>query len=286
MNTLPTSLVRFQSQLEEAVRDRGRITHRPGLRAGLALTAAIAIALGVLGALPGDGPSVVDRATAALRADDGTILHTVLVGTTTDSAGGVTAMRVETWQAGSASYDQLQITSRGGREVESATVNGVVQLYDPQANTIYVAPPQRQAGTLDKRAAKGKAAKEDAVRKAASRPEAEGDVYRAKILGLLETGKVQEQGRVTFEGRDAIRLASGDGSVTLLVSPVSYEPLEWRVSEDGVTAVARFPTYERVAATEANTALLSLTTRHPDAIVDESPTAYESALQRLMPDKR
>ena len=39
----------------------------------------------------------------------------------------------------------------------------------------------------------------------------DGDSYRAKILGLLEAGKVHETGRVTVDGRAAIRLASDDG---------------------------------------------------------------------------
>jgi hypothetical protein len=44
-----------------------------------------------------------------------------------------------------------------------------------------------------------------------------GDRYRLKILGLLRSGRVREDGRESIGGRDAIRLAADDGSVTLLV---------------------------------------------------------------------
>jgi hypothetical protein len=47
-----------------------------------------------------------------------------------------------------------------------------------------------------------------------------------------------------------------------------------------------FPTYERLPATEANAALLSLQARHADATVDDDPARYQAALERLNPKLR
>jgi hypothetical protein len=102
VNTVPTRLVRFQAELESAIaRERARRPRRLAVRTTVVAAAAAAVTLGVLGALPGNEPSVVERAAAALRAVDGTILHTVLVGTMTEPGGTSTAVRIETWQASS-----------------------------------------------------------------------------------------------------------------------------------------------------------------------------------------
>ena len=289
MTTLPSSLVRFEQELDSAIRrDRKRQRQRLVLRSGVTVTAAAAVALGVLGAIPRTGPSVVDRAAAALRGADGTILHTVLIGTLTRSDGQATAVRIETWQSSSPPYDQRLIRVAGERRLELGTVNGIAQLYDPQTNTIYTSSPQLKA---DQPAGKPAPAKQKALDakagssgKQAGKPvDVGGDRYRAKILGLLESGSVHEGGRVTVDGRAAIRLVSDDGNVTLLVDAGTYEPIEWRVSEDGQAAVTRFPTYEHVPITDANAALLSLRDQHPDATVDDDPADYETALQRLDP---
>jgi hypothetical protein len=142
VTTLPTSLVHFQQELESSIRrDRTRQRRRLVRRSGITIAAAAAVALGALGALPRTGPSVVDRAAAALRAADGTILHTVLVGTLAGQNGSKD-LRIETWQASSPPHDQLQIITAGGRHFEVAMVDGVGQLYDPQTNTIYTSPSQ------------------------------------------------------------------------------------------------------------------------------------------------
>lgn len=290
MTTLPSSLVRFQDELETAIRrDRTRRRRRVVLRSAVSVAAVAAVALGVLSAVPRTGASVVERAAAALRSSDGTILYTVLVGTLTRADGSID-LRIETWQASSPPHDQLQVITAGGRRFEVALADGVAQLYDPQTNTIYTGPLQaKQAQQVDKaRASKWKSggARTGASGKDKGTVVAADDSYRAKILGLLESGKVHEDGRVTVDGRAAIRLVSDDGNVTLLVDADSYEPIEWRVHENGQTAVTSFPTYERLPATEANAALLSLTARHADATIDDNPARYQAALERLNPKLR
>jgi hypothetical protein len=289
VTTIPSSLVRFEHQLETAIRRDRRRRPRVVLRSAISVAAVAAVALGVLGAVPRTGPSVVERAAAALHSTDGTILHTVLVGTLTRADGPID-LRIETWQASSPPHDQLQIVTADGRRFEVAMVDGVGQLYDPQTNTIYTGPLQaEQAQQVDKaRATKWKTggARAGAASENKGSIVAADDSYRAKILGLLESGKVHEDGRVMVDGRAAIRLVSDDGTVTLLVDADSYEPIEWRVSEEGRTAVTSFPTYERLPASEANAALLSLTARHADATIDDDPAHYEAALERLNPKLR
>jgi hypothetical protein len=290
VTTLPSSLVRLEHQLETAIRRDSRRQHRRVvLRSAVSVAAVAAVALGVLGAVPRTGPSVVERAAAALRGTEGTILHTVLVGTLTGPDGPLD-LRIETWQANTPPHDQLQVITAGGRRFEVAMVDGAGQLYDPVTNTIYTSPLQpKDAQPVDKaRATKWKTGGAEAG--AAGQDKGTivpaDDTYRAKILGLLESGKVHEDARVTVNGRAAIRLVSDEGNVTLLVDADSYEPIEWRVTENGATAVTSFPTYERLPASEANAALLSLTARHADATVDDDPAGYQAALERLHPKLR
>src|SRR5207249_537810 len=81
------------------------------------------------------------------------------------------------------------------------------------------------------------------------------DRYREKILGLLQSGTLHEDGHVTVDGRDAIRIVSGDGRVLLTVDAGTYQPIDWRVSEDGQTVVAHFPVYDQLAPSDASRAL-------------------------------
>jgi hypothetical protein len=290
VTTMPTSLVRFGQELESAIRrDRTRRRRRRLLRSGIAVAAAAAVALGAVSVVPRTGPSVLERAAAALCEADGTILHTVLVGTLT-GPDGPKEMRIETWQTSSPPYDQLQIIAAGGRRFEVAMVDGVGQLYDPQTNTIYTSrlQPMNAQPVDEARATKWKAG---AAKTRASGNEkgtivAAGDSYGAKILGLLESGKVREARRETVDGRHAIRLVSDDRTVTMLVDADTYEPIEWRVSQDGQDAVTWFPTYEHLPATDANAALLSLTGRHPEATHDDNSAHYQAALERLNPKLR
>ena len=198
MTTLPSSLTRFEHQLATAIRrDRRRLRRRVVLRSMVSVAAVAAVALGVLSAVPRTGPSVVDRAAAALRSSDGTILHTVLVGTLT-GANGPTDLRVETWQASAPPHDQLQVIIAAGRRFETALADGVGQLYDQQANTIYTNRLQSNAAQLvDRaRATKWKTGGADAgAAKDKGSIAAADDSYRAKILGLLESGKIIDTSR-------------------------------------------------------------------------------------------
>jgi hypothetical protein len=276
VNTIPPSLVRFEDQLEEAIRRRARRPRRLVVRTVLVAAGAVAVALGVLSVLPGSGPSVVERAAAALTVSDGSILHVVQVGTATNPDGVTATMRVETWEQSTSPYDRRDITVGGNRRLESGSENDQAELYDPAANTLYV-PQVPATGATSGKPVAGKPQ--------APAERASGDRYKEKILSLLASGELHEDGHVTVQGRDAIRLVSEDGSVQLSVDAGTYEPIEWRDTAGGWTAVAQFPTYEHLPSTDANRALTSLRAQHPSAAIDTNPADYEAAAQRLAPAK-
>ena len=84
---------------------------------------------------------------------------------------------------------------------------------------------------------------------------------------LLGSGQAREDGRVTVDGREAVRNISPTSLASMLVDAETYVPIEWTdVGDDGTRRTRRFETYER-PATPANLALLSLTAQHPDATV-------------------
>ena len=277
MTTLPTSLVRFENQLADAIdRERSRRPRRLVLRTALAGVAVATVALGILSALPGPAPSVVDRAAAALVPSNGGLLHVVMTITQTGPDGSSTSSRTESWQASSPPYDQRRIVNNDGFEI--AIADGVPQLYDPATNTIYIGPRQDLKSMPPKARAKLAGCQDARMGK---NVDACGDLFRENILLLLDSGKAREDGRTTVDGREAIRIVAPEGGMILLVDADSYEPIEWRVSENGMTTEAFFPTYERLPADAASADLLSLTAQHPDASIDRDPAHYESA--RLAP---
>jgi hypothetical protein len=92
--------------------------------------------------------------------------------------------------------------------------------------------------------------------------------FRESLLRLLRSGDARVDGRLPVDGREAIRIVSRL-KTTLLVDAGSFEPIEWRqVFDGGIVVTTRFEAYERIAATKANKALLSVRAQHPDAKID------------------
>jgi hypothetical protein len=152
---LPRSLERFQGQLEAAAaRDLKRSSRiRPTLVrvTAVCVTAAAAVAvLSVVGVFGNNGPSLVDKAAAALAPSQASILHIDMRGSQTNADGSVDTWSDESWQAGTKPYDRRQIeigTEGTGSRVETATVDGVSQVYDPATDTIYVDTQAKPADT-------------------------------------------------------------------------------------------------------------------------------------------
>jgi hypothetical protein len=320
MTALPPVLDSFGAEFENAVRrDLGvRRRRRRTLRAAAASLAAAAAAFGILSALPSGGPSVVDRAAAALEPPDDTILHYQLSGEQRNPDGSVVTWRSETWQLQVAPFTRRQIeVGSDGIRAETLTRGDTNELYDVRTNTIYVASRQELAAanapkirivskselakiahnprvdaafvigkggkhpTVVATAQGAKRLREEAARAAhetAADPGPRGD-----ILALLKSGRARETGRVEVGGRDAIRIESPDGRQIYLVDAATYAPIEWTSVGNGGGVTLRFPVYEDVRVDTESMALLDLQAQHPGARVLRDPAAYQAAEARLFP---
>ena len=327
MTTLPPTLVRFEGELEQAIRRdlglrRARTMRRRVLRIAAAGAAAAAVALGVLSTLPGDEPSLVDRAVAALAVDDDTILHFAMVGRQLNGDGTTATWRSESWQERWAPYERRSIEiGFDGIRAETHGVGDVSQLYDARTNTIYTgmpeaqAPPQQPAPSFapgtrpgyvivtvvkvsvdtngnEVRHARKIEMSEDKAKVIVARSENPAppapaapveEPFREDILRLLRSGSAVEDGRLEIDGREVIRFVSRDGRQRYLIDARTYAPIEWHTSGDGGSVTLRFPTYEELPRSEANEALLSLTAQHPGARINRDPGDYEAAAARLFP---
>jgi hypothetical protein len=305
VNELPEALVRYEDELRDAIRrDRRRgAVRRRVVGGGLAATAAAAIALGVLTALPGGGgASAAARAAEALQGDGGTIMHVDMTGTQQNPDGSVSRWRDERWQQMGPPFAVRQVETTADGRAETAVADGHAQLYDATTNTIYTEAPDPKLhfekgprpGTMKVVVPKadGKTyvkvvpatdLKKVTETAAKDEPTQAEDPFRRKILALLQAGKAREDGHVRVDGRDALRLVLGDGSSTYLVDADTYDPIEYTTRGEGGSVTLRFPVYEKLPATDANLALLSLRAQHPDARVDDDPDHYSAASARLFP---
>jgi hypothetical protein len=319
VSSLPPTLVRFESQLEQAIRrERSRRSRRRVLRVAVAGAASATVALGVLSTLPGDKPSLVARAAAAFAVGDDTILHFEIVGRQTNPDGSIVSWRSESWQERSAPFARRTIeTGPEGVPAETASVGSRTELYDARTNTIYVgeepaASPQPRPklspgprpGTSvvtvrklvvgpDRKpqvqTARIVLSKDEAKRLVQRRAAAESEPaqpfeepFRQEILRLLRSGAVAN-GRVPVGGREALRIVSRDGRTTYLVDAGTYAPIELRTRGDGGDVTLSFRAYEELPRTAANKARLSLTAQHPTAHVNRDPADYRAAESRLFP---
>jgi hypothetical protein len=204
MTTLPTTLVRFRAELEEAIaRDLRPRRRRLAVRLAV-VAAAVAVAATALTALPGDPgerlvepASAAERAAAALAASPGAVVH-VDMRVEQRSPGGATATwRVESWQQTSPPYDVRQVvTGADGRPIDAPT----------------------------------------------PRP-ATAEPLREQVLQLLRDGKLTQTGSaagrmVSFAWND------GQTRYEYTVAAGTYEPVRWRLSSAGSETTVTFETYE------------------------------------------
>jgi len=322
MTALPPVLDRFAAEFENAVRrDLGaRRRRRRLLRAAAFTVTAAAVAFGLLSVLPAGGPSVLDRAAAALRPSDDTILHYQLSGEQRNPDGSVVTWRSETWQLRAAPFTRRQIeVGPEGLRTESLTSGDTNELFDARTNTIYVASSQELAAaqmpkirivSKSEIAKLARGARVDTVflvKKGGKHPVvvtteqgakrlreklagaghepagAPPEEFRADILALLQSGRARETGRVEVGGRDAIRIESPDGRQVYLVDAGTYDPIEWTTSGNGGGVTLRFPVYAELPVATESMELLDLEAQHPGARVVRDPAAYRAAEARLFP---
>jgi outer membrane lipoprotein-sorting protein len=324
MNPLPPTLDRFGGELENAVRrDLGnRRRRRRAMRGAVVLAVVAAAALGLLSAFGSGGPSVVDRAAAALQLSDDSILHYQFDATQQNGDGTVATWKQETWQLRVAPYTRRQIAVDGtdGIRAESVTRGDVNELYDAGNRTIYIATSEElralqmrkieivSKSELEKRTGssnvsvaylvgkKGTTPKVIATEQGAKRLRAElareqgaessgvlPEEFRAQILALLNSGRVRVVGHVTVDGRDAIKLESLGGKETYIVGASTYDPIEWTTTGTGGGVTLRFGTYEELPVTDDSLKLLDIQAQHPAASVIRGAAAYSAAESRLYP---
>ena len=324
MNALPPSLDRFGDELENAVgRDlRTRRRRRYAIRGAVVLATAAAAALGLLSAFGSAGPSVVDRAAAALQPSGDSILHFKFDATQDNGDGTVATWSQETWQLRVAPYTrrQIEVVGTDGVRAESLSRGDTNELYDATTDTIYIATDQELSavqmpkieivteselaeliGTPSPYAAyfvreKGGSVKVITTEQGAKhlrehiareqQPQTSGvlpEEFRSEVLALLDSGRVRDTGHVTVDGRDAIRLESLDGTKVLVVDAATYDPIEWTTSGDGGSVTLRFAAYEQLAVDAESLKLLDLQAQHPGAHVVYGADAYRSAESRLHP---
>ena len=322
MSTLPPTLRRFGAELEDAVgRDLGsRRRRRRMIRGAVVLAAAAAAALGLLSVFGTGGPSVVDRAAAALQSSDDSILHYRFDATQQNGDGSVATWSQETWQLLVPPYTRRQIAlDTDAPRAESLSRGGVNELYDASNDKIYVATSkQLRAARMPKieivsqselekltgsstasvayMVSKGGASykvvatKDGAkkLRRQLEHPEGQTsgvlpEEFRSEILALLESGRVRVVGHVNVDGRDAIRLESLDGKEVYVVDAATYDPIEWTTTGNGGGVTLRFPVYEKLPVDSQSMKLLDLEAQHPGAQVVRGASAYIAAESRLYP---
>jgi outer membrane lipoprotein-sorting protein len=324
MNPLPPTLDRFGGELENAVRhDLGRRRRRRHLIRGAVVLAVVsAAALGLLSALGTGGPSVVERAAAALQSSNDSILHFRFDATQQNGDGTTAAWSQETWQLRVAPFTRRQIAVDGtdGIRAESVTSGDTNELYDSSNDTIYVASSEQlRAARMPKieivskskleqltgslrvgvayvmgngagavkviaTEAGAKRLRQEMARERAQ--ESTGvlpDEFRAEILDLLNSGRVRVVGHVTVDGRDAIKLESLDGKKTYVVDASTYDPIEWTTTGTDGGVTLRFSAYAELPVDDESMKLLDLQAQHPSAQVVRDVKAYMAAEKRLYP---
>jgi outer membrane lipoprotein-sorting protein len=323
MTALPPSLDRFGAELENAVgRDlRSRRTRRRVVRGAAVLAVAAAAALGLLSGLTGGGPSVVQRAAAALESSDAGILHYQIDAEQQNGDGTSVTWHSEAWQLRVAPFTRRQIeVGSDGIRAESVSQGDTNELYDARTSTIYTATSEQLraarmprieivsksklkeltgsshvsaaylmtngAGAV-KVIATAEGAKRLAQQMARERAQESTGVlpaeFRSDILALLRSGRVRVTGHVTVDGRDAIRLESLDGKKVYVIDAATYDPIEWTTTGDGGGVTLRFPVYEQLPVDAESLKLLDLQDQHPDAQVVRGADAYIAAEARLYP---
>lgn len=324
MNALPPSLDRFGAELETAVgRDlRTRRRRRRAMRGAVVLAAVAAAALGLLSAFGSSGPSVVERAAAALQPSDDSILHFKFDATQQNGDGTVATWSQETWQLRVAPYTrrQIEVVGTDGVRAESLNRGDTNELYDATTDTIYVATDQELSavqmpkieivseselakliGTSNPYAAYFVREKDGSVKVIATeqgakhlreqlareqQPQTSGvlpEEFRSEVLALLDSGRVRDTGHVTVDGHDAIRLESLDGTKVYVVDAATYDPIEWTTSGDGGSVTLRFAAYDQLPVDAESLKLLDLQAQHPSAQVVHGADAYNAAESRLHP---
>ncbi|MBN1629118.1 MAG: hypothetical protein JW990_05100 [Thermoleophilia bacterium] len=257
--------------MSEIRRDQERrsFLRRPvGRRVAVAFGVAV-LALAVLSVVDvfgAGGPSIVERATAALDPGENAIVHVKIRGTETGPDGYQASWTEESWTRTESPYTRRDIMAFAGAPVMETVwdTEGFWASYDAETDTIHMPPVEDTTETV----------------------EPEADVYRELILRLLTSGDAVSEGADSVDGREVIRIAStgdygsaADGTrygVSYYVDPDTKNPVKWRTTGEGGRVVEiHFDAYEYLAADETNLKLLDLRVQYPQAAIDTDRPSYQ-----------
>jgi hypothetical protein len=243
-----------------AVHGRRLRSHRSRIlvRAGAAGAAAVIVlaVLSIVNVFGANGPSIVEKASAALDPTKNVILHVKISGHEGGADGYASDWTEETWcrMTSPRTYREVQIFP--GQPISDTVqdTNGLAQMYDAGTNSIYT-----QAAASMFRFDPGQAVP-----------------YGEMILGLLSSGDAVVDGTETINGRKCTRIAAtkdygtaADGTKYgdwFYVDPRTNYPVEWKQTRAGGKVVEiRFDVYEFLPVNNANLAFLNLSAQHPGA---------------------
>jgi hypothetical protein len=263
--------ITFLTELEErfrkiADRDARAAPRRSGKRRRLVLAVcsavAVAAALALVAADPfGSSSSSLVAAARAASVPPDVIEHVVALTDQSDQGRSMT-VRDELWTASGDPGGSREVISNPayGGVIERADAQGVTSAYDPVAGVIYERTLPANAINLDP----------------ARVSEDLAFAHRA-----LASGSATDAGHAVLDGRPVERFdygsrASNGQACSYYATRDDYVP----VAVD-CTALVKAPwgthariTYEFLARTPANDALLSLRAQHPGATVDRAPIAH------------
>jgi hypothetical protein len=295
--------------LERTRRARRRSRFARAAVAVGAVAATAAVALAVVGVLGGGGPSIVDKAEAAVlapvQAAPGTIEH-VLVRYRTASGG--TFIEYETWIADDGAWCRRTVEGVPGQAVADTRLtkcgspDGNFEVYLPSENEILRLRPGAQSAEPGRGDAALRQVEGPTYYKVHVRPDGttvgevvvkrNGKYHKVRTVGApsleipsanwfnedvveaFRRDAVREAGTMTLDGREYTKLVTEDGLNAVLVDPGTGEPVAWIPSPKAfgvpTTVVRTRETLPDDAETRRN---LSLTELHPDAAVRDVSAA-------------
>lgn len=221
-----------------------------------------------------DGPSIVEKAAAALAGSEKAVLHLQIAAVQDDGDGTPERWEIEAWLATAAPGAYRLVEEPPDRPVieRAGDGRGLVQLYDPRTGTIHQGTDAASTEAMDPADVNLRSIR----------------AFEQQALELLRSGRAEEAGHVSIDGRDAIQIVGPDagGGGRPLVYTVDAEtgaPVEWQATGDGGRVTLRFVAYEEFPATPGNLTLLDLRAQHPGARVETDPVRYRETRARLCP---
>jgi hypothetical protein len=273
------------SEIQRQGEERPRLERPPRLRPvpffrrpivrGAAIAVGVAVValvvLSVVDVFGAGGPSIVEKAQAALVVPDNTIVHFKLSGSQDNGDGTTASWSDESWLSGSASaLRRIETTAEAGAVETALNGSGLYQIYDPETNTIY--QQQMAAGSKEAKIA------QSLVSNGGEFHQFKGDAFK-----LLQSAGAKVEEHLDYEGREATRITSADGQLTYVIDSATGNPLEWQTKGELGNSTLRI-SFEKLAATPENMALVDLGKLHEGATIDTDAAHYEQAEGRAFPN--